>query len=254
MVYPFCPGQSLSNQVIESGPHQAVAGCAIGIVVLDLRYPLLPGNVANASTWDFPVMYRILAGTGVEILDADPTILEKVIQAGREMEYQGVRAIVGSCGYFGFYQREVAAALTVPAFMSSLLQAPMILASLKPDQKLGIICAVAKSLTPALLEACQINDQLRLVIAGAQDLPEFKNIIGCTGRLDNGRLKQEMIGLAEKLVADNPDVGAILLECSDMPPYASAIQRAVKKPVFDFTTLVNWIYGSVVRREFNGFI
>jgi hypothetical protein len=254
MTYTYLPVPDQPDAQVSNGENQAIAGCALGILVLDLRYPFFPGNVANASTWDFPVLYRILTGAGVEILDADPAILDMVIEGGRELEVQGVRAVIGSCGYFGFYQKEAAAALNVPTFMSSLLQAPMILQSLKPDQKLGIICAVAGSLTPAIMEACGIADTRRLIVTGAQDLQEFKNIIGCTGRFNSHKLEGELVSLAKKFVADNPEIGAILLECSDMPPYAFAIQNAVKRPVFDFVTMVNWVYQAVVRRPFAGFI
>jgi hypothetical protein len=254
MSYAYLPGETQPSGIVVNGPDQAVAGCAIGILVLDLRYPLFPGNVANASTWRFPVMYEVLKGTGVEILDADPSILPKLIEGGRKLEAQGVRAIVGSCGYFGFYQKEAAAAFRVPTFMSSLLQVPAILTSLNPDQKLGVICAAAESINDKILGACGIHDDTRLVVAGARELPEFKNIIGCTGQFDSSRLEREMVALSQDFVNDHPDIGAILLECSDMPPYAYAIQNAVKRPVFDFITLVNWIHSSVVRGPIAGHI
>lgn len=254
MTYAYLPGPGQPDGEIRSLPGQAIGGCSIGILVLDLRYPLLPGNVANATTWDFPVCYKILKDAGIEILDADPAILNKVIAGGRELEAQGVRAIVGSCGYFGFYQKEAAAALNVPTFLSSLLQVPFILQALKPDQQLGIICASANSLNPDILSACGIADASRLVVTGAQDLPEFHNILKCTGRFDSNQLEKEMVALARDFVADHPDIGALLLECSDMPPYAYSVQNAVQRPVFDFVTLVNWVHSATVRQPITGFL
>jgi hypothetical protein len=252
MSYGCIPGPQQPDRDIASGKKQAVSGFALGILVLDLRYPLFPGNVANATTWDFPVLYKILEGAGDEILDADPAIGDMVIEAGRELEQQGVRAIIGSCGYFGYYQDKAATALRVPTFLSSLLQAPMILASLQPDQKLGILCAVAESLNPEIMKACGITDPSRIAIAGAQDLPEFRNLLECTGHYNSRQLENELVDLTVDFVEKNPDVGALLVECSDMPPYAFAIQNAVKLPVFDFTNLVNWVYQAVVRKPFMG--
>ena len=235
-------------------PGQAIAGSAIGIVVLDLWYPYMPGNVANASTFRFPVTYKILKGTsGPQIARADPAILDIIIEAGREFQVQGIRALIGACGYFGSYQKDVSAALDIPVFMSSLLQTPMIRRSLKPSQKVGVLCAMSYAFTPELLGQCGV-DGADLVFTGAENLPQFRNLIEGTGHFDSCRLEQELVGLAEQLVEEHPEIGAILLECSDMPPYAWAIQNAIKLPVFDFITLIDWVQRAVVRRPFAGFI
>jgi Asp/Glu/hydantoin racemase len=250
----YLPGPRQPDVTVKTGTEQAIGGCAIGILVLDLRCPLFPGNVANASTWNFPVLYKILKGAGKEILDGDRALIGKIIDGGRELEDQGVRAIIGACGYFANYQKEAAAALKVPAFMSSLLQVPMILQALRPEQKIGVVCAYEKGLTPHLYEQVGIEDISRLIVSGAQDLPEFQNLLNLTGAFNSGRLEAELIDLTRKLVTDNPEVGAILIECSDMPPYAHAIQNTVGLPVFDFYTLINWVQNSVVRKPFAGFL
>ena len=255
MVYGFMPGPEQINTQISMPKGQAIAGNAIGILVLDLWYPYLPGNVANASTYSFPVHYKILKGsTGPQIMRAEPALLDLIVEGGRELEKQGVRAIVGACGYFGNYQKEAAAILDVPVFLSSVLQIPIIRRGLKPNQKVGVICADADALTSKLLSQCGVDDLSDIVIAGAQDLPEFQNILQCTGSFNSYKIEQQLVDLAKQLVSSNPDIGAILLECSDMPPYAWAIQNAIRLPVFDFTALINWVYSAVVRRPFVGFI
>ena len=252
--YSYLTGLSQPDWDISIPKGQAIAGHALGILVLDLHYPYFPGNVANATTFDFPVLYKVLKGAGKEILEADPSLLDKVIAGGKELEEQGVRAIVGSCGYFGNYQREVAAALDVPVFLSSLMQVPLITQSLKVDQKVGILCAVKDSLTPKMLESCGITDLSRIAIAGAQDIPDFQRILQFEGRFNSRRLEEELINLAKQLVSDNPEIGALLIECTDMPPYAWAIQDAINLPVFDYITLINWINQACVRKPFAGFI
>ena len=255
MVYGFMPGHEQVNAQISMPKGQVIAGNAIGILVLDLWYPYLPGNVANASTFNFPVLYKILKGsTGPQILRAEPALLDLIVEGGRELEKQGARAIIGACGYFGNYQKEAAAILDVPVFLSSVLQIPIIRRGLKPNQKVGVICGDADALTSKLLSQCGVDDLSDIVIAGAQDLPEFQNIEQSTGHFNSYKLEQQLVNLARQLVSNNPDIGAILLECSDMPPYAWAIQNAVRLPVFDFITLINWVYDAVVRRPFAGFI
>jgi hypothetical protein len=53
-------------------------------------------------------------------------------------------------------------------------------------------------------------------------------------------------------VREHPEIGPILLECSNLPPYACAIQKATGRPVFDFTTLINLYYAAGVRTPFHG--
>jgi Asp/Glu/hydantoin racemase len=177
-----------------------------------------------------------------------------IIKGGRELQKDGARAVVGACGYFGYYQKEAAAALDVPVFLSSLLQISIIKQTLRPDQKLGVICAVYESLSKETLSACGVEDTSDLVIVGAQDLPEFKNIINCTCHYNPAQLERELADLAVKLTTANPEVGAILLECSDMPPFAWAIQNATGLPVFDFITMIKWIHSGVVQHPYHGFM
>jgi len=255
VTYAYMPGPEQPNTEIKNLKGQAVAGCAIGILVLDLWYPYVPGNVANGSTFDFPVLFKILKGsTGQQVVTGAPALLDMIIDGGKELEQQGVRAIVGACGYFGHFQEKASKKFKVPTFLSSVLQVPIMMRSLKPNQKVGIICANSPYLTPSLLTQCGVTDLSRVVIVGAEKCPEFSNIINCTGRFVSAKIEKELVRLATNLVANNPEVGAILLECSDMPPYAWAIQNAVRLPVFDFITMINWIYDAVVRKPFVGFV
>lgn len=238
---------------------QVIGGAAIGIIVMGgVWYPYVPGNVANATTYSFPVHYKCIKGGFTKKMVSpkpDPTILQQTIVAGKELEQQGCRAIVGACGYFANYLPEVAAALNVPTFLSSLMQVPIVVRALKPGQKVGIICANGDVLSSApALKNCGVDDPSTVVIAGAQGLPQMQNVLQNTGHLNNAKFEQELVDLSKQLVSENPDIGAILLECSDIPPYAWAIQKAVRLPVFDFTTLINWVYNAVVRRPFAGYI
>jgi len=251
--FMFFPSQLDVDVKIPEG--RAIAGTSIGILVLDLGYPYLPGNVANANTYNFPVRFNILKGSTIpQIFSHDRSLLDMIIEGGKELIKDGVRAVVGACGYFGYYQKEAAAALDVPVFLSSLLQIAIIKQTLKADQKVGVICAHYESLSKDTLGACGIEDPSELVIVGAQNLPEFKNIINCTCHYNPAQLGRELTSLAVKLTSDHPEVGAILLECSDMPPFSWAIQNATGLPVFDFITMIKWIHSAVVQQPYHGFM
>ena|ERR1700694_4385851 len=244
------------QEAVTIARHQAVAGVAIGIIVIDIWYPLLPGNVANASTYQFPVIHHILRDATIkQVLSGDPSLRNLIVDAGKVLiEKYGVRAIVGACGSFANYQQEVAEALDVPVFMSVMLQVPLILSSLRKDQKLGILAASELALTPNVFNQCAIHDPDRLVIIGARTLPEFQNIMQCRGEFNNYRLQREVVSLIHSAVNSNPDIGAVLIQCSDLPPYAQAIQSATGLPVFDMNGLIEWVYHAVVRRPYEGFM
>lgn len=255
MKYSFFDPRHNAGHKLVMPKGQFIAGYAIGIIHLEVWYPLLPGNVVNASTYPFPVRYKLLAGgTQDRIHGADPSIADLVIKAGWELQQEGVRAIAGACGYLGNYQKQVTAALDIPVFLSSLLQVSMIYHALKPGQRIGILCADGPSLTSQLLANCGVDPEIPVAVLGLEDRPAFSSITCSKGEFNYEQIQQEVIDGACQLVDEHHDIGAILLECSDMPPFAWAVQQAVKLPVFDFITMINWIYHSVVQKPYNGII
>ena len=234
-----------------------VGGIAIGVIQLSANIPMIPGNMGNASTFDFPLLYEPMDITGEMVVSTKPhpEVLKRSVEAGKKLAAQGVRAICGNCGFFANYQQQVAAELEVPFFSSSLLQIPLILMSLKPDEKVGIITADGPKLTeaPALVN-CGVTDCSRIVIAGAEDTSEMKKILTTSGTYNPRKFELQLIDIARKMTVSDPMIRAILLECTELAPHARAIQEAVELPVWDFPTMVNWIYSGVVRNNYSGFM
>jgi len=232
-------------------------GESIGILILDAAYPCVPGNVGNASTFDFPVRYREVKGASIERLlnRMDPGLLEPFIEAARALEREGVRAITGACGFMALFQKEVAEAVEIPVFLSSLLQVPFIWKMLTSKQKVGIIAADSKCLTKRHFESVGITSDIPIVLCGMEDKEEFRTaILEEKGTLDSDQIENEVVDVAMKMIKENPETGAILLECSDLPPYAMAVQEATGRPVFDFITMIRYVHGAVVQRRYEGFV
>src|SRR5262249_20126592 len=121
-----------SPTTVRQQPGQMIGGHAVGIIVLNVGYPLIPGNVANATTYPFPVRFKVVEGADIpSLLAGERRLLEPSLRAAEELVTDGCRAIVGACGYFARFQSEMAEALSVPVFTSSLCQASMIAASLR---------------------------------------------------------------------------------------------------------------------------
>jgi len=63
--------------------------------------------------------------------------------------------------------------------------------------------------------------------------------------LDVDAARDEHVRVARRLVSEHPDVGAIVLECTNMPPYAADIQRETGLVVFDIVSLVNMVHAGL---------
>jgi len=131
---------------------------------------------------------------------------------------------------------------------------PTITTGLGKGQKVGVLCADGPSLAPEVIENCGA-DPSRCVVKGLEDQPQMSAIVKSDrGSFDNEALGREIVEGALNLVQSHPEIGAVLLECSDMPPYASEVQRSINLPVYDFITLIKWVHRSVAQKPYNGFI
>jgi len=235
---------------------QVAYGYSIGIVCLEYFLPFIPGDVGNASTYDFPVLYREVEGATFDaiIQRQDPAMVPPIVEAARELARQGAKAMTSDCGYFGAYQREVACAVPFPVSLSSLLQAPLALTMLAPEQRLAVLVANGASLSDRLLERIGIVDTSRIVFRGLEDKPEFrKTVLDECGTLDADLVEQEVVDAALEVQSKHPEVGAILLECSDLPPYSAAVQAATGLPVFDWIGFINYVHQAVNAKPYTGF-
>jgi Asp/Glu/hydantoin racemase len=233
-----------------------IFGYPIGILMLKTRFPRVPGDIGNATTWDFPVLYKVVEKATPEgvVKQGARGLLDSFIEGARELEREGVRAITTNCGFLALFQKEMASAVNVPVFTSSLMQVPLVYSMLKPSQKVGIITIHSRSLTREHLSSVGV-DKVPHVIMGTEGEEEFSRaILGDEMELDVERSEVELVQVAKSMISNHPEVGAIVMECTNMPPYAAAIQKETGLPVFDIHTLVTWVYHGVVRKSFSGYM
>lgn len=223
--------------------------------MMETFMPFPPGSPGNATTFSYPVRYAVVRGATMErvVFDPDPTLMPLLVQAGQELVREGVRAITGNCGFMILFQDQMAKAFDVPVFMSSLLQLPLISRMLKPGEKVGIISANSKTLSPQHIRIATNGQDVPLRIAGMEDQPCFYDAIHAEkGELDFDAVEAEVVHVAKQMTQSDSTVRAILFECTDLPPYAAAVQEAVGLPVFDYTTMINYVFSGIVRKRFEG--
>lgn len=218
-----------------------LAGAAVGILMLDTRFPRIPGDLGNARTWPFPVLYRVVRDASPELAVTGDTarLLAPFIAAGRDLVADGAAGIVTSCGFLVRFQEALRQALGVPVATSSLLQVPLVQALLPPDRRVGVLTIHAAALTPADLAAagCPADTP----VAGTEGGREFtRAILGNEETLDIDRARDDIVAAARDLVRRHPETGAIVLECTNMVPYAADVRSATGLPVHSVASLVCW--------------
>ncbi|MEO8544316.1 MAG: aspartate/glutamate racemase family protein [Burkholderiaceae bacterium] len=207
----------------------------LGVLMLDTRFPRPVGDIGNTQTFarlDIPVRYSTVHGASPQriVQLGDPSLLQPFIDAGRVLVEQGARLISTSCGFLALWQAELAQALPVPVLSSSLLQCA-------DWRQPGIVTIDAAALGPATLLAAGVPDgtPIQGVAAGC----EFqRRILGNDTRLDLLLARQDVVAAALQLVAAHPQVDAIVLECTNMPPYRQAVIDATGRPVLDIISLL----------------
>ena len=226
-----------------------VYGHAIGILVLDTVFPRVPGDIGHAATFPFPVLYHKVrnASPSRVVREGDPALLEGFIQGARSLEASGVLAITTSCGFLAMFQRQLAEAVRVPVFTSALQMVPLVSRMLGPGRAVGILTVEGRALGPRHLAGAGITEDINVVIWGLERGHAFTPVLLDNElELDVEAARRENVEAAREMMERHPEVGAIVLECTNMPPYATAIRDATGLPVFDITTLVRMVYAALV--------
>ena len=233
-------------------------GLPVGILMLDTRFPRPPGDVGNASTWPFPVRYRIVKGAESRVVIGDGMkMLGPFTEAARELEADGVKMITTSCGFLAVAQRELQAAVRVPVLTSSLLQVPLAARLIRPDQRVAIITS-RDHLTERHFEGTGWSSKtipvyVTVLPESAQMTQVYSSMVPEAPRpeADQEILESDLVGAATSTLRDHSDVGAFVLECTNYVPYSGAIRRATGLPVFDLYTLVMQGYLATSGTEFS---
>jgi Asp/Glu/hydantoin racemase len=239
---------------------RAIYGQAVGVVMQQDRIVRLPGDVGNATTFPFPVRYELVEGVDPADLKAPDrarAAAPAFARAARALEAAGARVIGTGCGYLSILQSEIQAAVRVPVLSSSLLQVPWVARTLGPGRRVGIVTADGRALGDAYFEPLGWTSRtVPLAIAGIEHETEFIDLLYRPGLEEDEirRMHQAMGRLVRRFVEATPDVGALVLECTNLPPFAATMQQATGLPVFDVVTLLSWAQAAAVRQPFTGYL
>ena len=208
----------------------------LGILMLDTRFPRIEGDIGNPASFDFPVIFRRMAGIGsadaVAAHPDRPRVLAALKANADALAAEGAVGLSTSCGFLALYQKDLEALSPVPVATSALL----LIRELR-DRKVGVITASAENLTPAHFEAVDAPGDTPvegLPADGSFAATFLRN--GLT--LDRDAVEREAVAAGRALVAKHPEVDTVVLECTNLPPYKTALKAALGLPVFDVLDLL----------------
>ena len=222
----------------------------LGILMLDTHFPRIKGDVGNPESFSCPVRKLTVRGASPDrvVREADPALLEPFLQAAEQLEQEGCAAITTSCGFLAMFQKELAARVSIPVFTSSLLQVRTAYGLLPEGKKVGILTADGRKLGERHFRGAGIEDVPK-VVYGMEGTHFHDIYVGDREDLDPARAGEELQRTALRMVEEHPEVGAVVCECTNMPPYTDALRRSLKCPVYDILTLADLVMRSVRRKE-----
>ena len=233
------------SKIVYGG--NSVYGYDIGVLMLDSKFPRIIGDVGNAKTWDFPVLFKTVDGKKPEkvVLNLSMEDIQPFIEAALDLQAQGVKAITTSCGFLALFQKELSEILDVPVFTSALIMLPMI-SRMVGNKKVLVLTANSDTLTKQHIDSvCGNTDEINYDVVGTQTKPNFTHFtVQNWDSVDIELCEKDIIDTIDEAM-ENEEYSAILLECTNMPPYSKKIRERYNLPVFDFISLMNFIHSTL---------
>ena len=241
--------QSDPSRIAHGG--KGLYGSRVGILMLETKFPRIPGDMGNGQTWPFPVLYKVVPGATPDrvVRHKSAGLINAFLAAAAELVQLGADGITTTCGFLSLYQRELAAHVRVPVAASSLMQIPLVERILPPGQRVGVLTVSAASLTPEHFVAAGADPATPVV--GTDNGREFTRVmLDEKHTLDAAAAERDILDAGEALVAQHPDIGAVVLECTNMTPYARALSDHLLLPVYSIYTFVTWFHAGLAPRDF----
>ena len=244
-------GEKLSDPSRLAYGGKGLYGARVGILMLETRFPRIPGDMGNGTTWPFPVLYKVVPGATPDrvVRHKSQGLINAFLDAAAELVQLGADGLTTTCGFLSLYQREIAGHVGVPVATSSLMQIPFIERILPPEKRVGVLTVSAASLTPEHMIAAGADPDTPVV--GTDGGTEFTRcMVDDMPTLDAAAAERDILDAGDALVAAHPGIGAVVLECTNMVPYARALSEHLLLPVYSIYTFVTWFHSGLAPRDF----
>lgn len=227
---------------------------ALGILMLENGKPPRgpapgSGSMEDPAIYDRPVIMEAVEGAWAKrVMPGDPSLDAACVAAARRLVDGGAVAISSDCGFFIRHQDAVAASVSVPVALSSLLFAPTMLRILPRVAKLAVVTADSTLCGCETIGVADPADQARIVVGGIEGGKLLRYWLAHPGTAtDVSALEVEVAACVSQLRAAHREIGAILFECTRFPAVAPTIRRLTGLPVYDSIDLCRMMLASIGR-------
>lgn len=226
-------------------------GVNVGILMVKSKFTRYPGDVGNATTWDFPVQYKVVEDAVPSRMTElhNSSLLEPFRRAAAELVEQGVDGITTTCGFLSIYQKELADALPVPVATSSLLQVPLVQRLIPSNKRVGVITFSSALMNPAYLKDVGVPDDTP-IIGMDRESAFARAIMTAEDTAPFEVQQQEIVDTVGRLIEANPDIGAVVAECTNMTPFSHAVVERYGIPVYDAVSMIRWFQSGLRPRRY----
>lgn len=207
----------------------------LGLLMLQTRFPRPVGDIGHPCSFPFPVRYRVVEGARPDrVVRArdDEALFDRFVAAGLDLVGEGAQALGTSCGFLSRWQGRLQRALPVPVWTSALMKLP----ELAP-LRCGVITIEAASLTPEHFLAVGA-DPTTPVEGIASGSALHRTLLEDLPHLDEDDAREQVLAAGARLLRREPRLQALVLECTNLPPYAADLRAATGLPVHDVLTLL----------------
>lgn len=236
----------MSNKVTGG---RAFYGHIVGILMSDSNIPRIPGDPGHAETFSFPVLHEVLEGFPfADLVEIKKDNLEKLILPAQRLQNKGASLVAADCGLFGPFHADIKKHLTIPFIGTALDLIPLLQRLLPNGSNVGIITGDTRMLSHRHLESSGIDPET-VVIVGMEGSTEFNEVvINRKPELDIERMRQGVIDASDDLIGK--EIGAVVLECTNLISYKTDIQKRLNIPVFDLVDLIEFYVSGLRLRNF----
>lgn len=232
--------------------NKTVHGASVGVLMLTTKFPRPLGDLGNAESFPFPVLFHAVPGASPErvVRDRAEGLEEAFAEGARHLVALGADGVMGCCGFLALHQEMLAEAAGVPVVASSLVQQPMVERMLPPGQRAGILTISAADLGQDHLAAAGCTENPP--VAGVDEAGDAFSgpILEDREEMDFDAASRDVVEAARMLVRRRPETGAIVMECTNLSSYAPAIREATGLPVLTPCNLLVWFQGMLRPRRF----
>lgn len=240
----------MSDARVTIGARQRGRRPPLGIIMLDIAIERPPGDVGHSASWPFEVITRTVPGaTARKIVGGDDAdLLDAFVAAGEQLRDAGAIGLITSCGFLACRQRDLSARLSLPLATSSLLQLPLIERCLPAGRRAGVVTYDAAALTDR--HFIDVGADPATPRVGLPPDSTLRAHIEHGRAYDGEALSGEVHAAVAALLAQHPDIGAIVFECTNLPPFADGVSRVFGLPVYDIITLGRWFYSGLIQTAY----